>query len=158
MLKRRLIVAAALAAMLGFFNVPSAWAKPADLPSHNPLECLECGHEPMPGKLKIELSITPKGISLNFGLYAARPDATPALDAVLPAFVEHWLQHMGDVLARPDRSLGAILGRLPIVGRLTGSESRLRDAAEESGGEDPQTLFHDMRNRSIELGLIELAY
>jgi hypothetical protein len=44
------------------------------------------------------------------------PEATPNLDALLPAFVEQWLAHAADMLARPERYLNdAILARIPRV-------------------------------------------
>ncbi len=48
------------------------------------------------------------------------------------------------------------LGRQAIE-RLTEIEGRLREA-EESGAEDPEMVFRQMRERSMLLGLVELTY
>lgn len=163
MLKRCFFASACLAAVLSFTPSP-ALAKPSDLPSNNGIECDDCTDEPMPRKLQIELGITPKGITLKLGVSAARPEATPPLDAVLPAFVEQWLLHVGDLVTRPGRgmSIDSVLNHVPILGRLRHALSEngagRPDTAEESGADDPETQFHDMRNRSIPLGLVEIAY
>ena len=49
-----------------------------------------------------------------------------------------------------------LLGRLAIE-RLTEIEGRLREA-EESGAEDPETVYRRMREQTMPLGLVELTY
>jgi len=80
-----------------------AWAKPADLPSNHQHEC-ECGDDEKPRKFSIELGINSKGIIFNIDVGKVEPEPTPVIDAFLPAFVEHWLQHAGDALMRPERT------------------------------------------------------
>ncbi len=161
MLKRCFIASACLAAVLGFTS-STAFAKPADLPSGGGIECNDCTDEPMPRKLQIELGITSKGITLKVGVSAAKVDAIPSLDAMVPAFVDQGLQHIGDLVTRPGKmmTLDFLLSKVPVLGRLRNglTGSGMRDAAEESGAEDPQTLFQDMRSRSVPLGLVEVAY
>ena len=63
---------------LGLLSAATVWAKPADLPSHNPIECHDSQEK------------------------TVEPDTPPVVDAFLPAFVKAWLQHAADVLARPE--------------------------------------------------------
>ena len=49
------------------------------------------------------------------------------------------------------------LGRLAID-RLQEVEERMREPFEESGDDDPEALFRDMRENSVPLGLVELSY
>src|SRR5580765_986504 len=102
-------VALALAAIL--MGAPAAWAKPGDLPAE---QVIECDDDPPTGKLEIELNITPRGITLKFGVHPNQESA-PAIDAFTPVFVDQWLSHLGDMLARPDRFIGldAIMSKLP---------------------------------------------
>lgn len=73
-----------LGVMSGLVAAATAWAKPADLPSVNPIECHDSQEKSAP---------------------IAEPESAPALDGTLPAFLECWLQHAADVLRRPDRVL-----------------------------------------------------
>jgi hypothetical protein len=136
----------------------SAWAKPADLPSHNEIECSAFGDEPMPRKFELELEISPRGVTLKFGVSAAKPMATPSLDMVLPAYVEQWLQHMGDAVTRPGRAMNwsGFLG--PIAPLQRWWTDNLRDSSEESETEDAEAVFEEMRSRSVPLGLVEVSY
>lgn len=94
-----------------------AWGKPADLPANNQIECPDCSDDPVQRKFSLELEVTPKGITLKVEAGLAQPEQAPPIDAVLPAFVEQWLQHAGDALRRPDRSvsLDCLLGKLPYL-------------------------------------------
>jgi hypothetical protein len=223
MLKRWCVAGALLAAM--FLNWPGrANATPAGLPPDDPIAC--GGAAPAKGKFSIELGVSSKGITLKFGVESAQPEATPTLDTVMPAFVEHWLSHMGDVLTHPGRAadLQALAGNFPFVRTWTGAETtsstkpapkvaedkrarRLFDLAETQrrlgnhdaarvfyqrvhvtspttplgklaierlielenglpgGAEEqgvpptnPESLFRNMRNRTVPLGLVEVSY
>ncbi|MBI2807758.1 MAG: hypothetical protein HYX68_22485 [Planctomycetes bacterium] len=224
MLKHWLTASVLLAALvIGPLSV--AGAGPADLP---PPEQIGCGGptEPAKGKFSIELGFTSKGFTFKVGVAAAKPDTTPAIDTVTPAFLEQWLSHLSDVLAQPERaaSLPAIAGSLPFVrhwasapapgdgkpaaknaqdqkaqqlfnraederrqghyqaarvfyqrvhlltpttalgrlaiDRLTEIENGQQGGAEEQDAPtiDPETLFQDIRGRTVPLGLVELAY
>lgn len=100
----------------GASAVSSCEAKPADLPSQNGIECPDGSDGPGQSKFQFELDITSKGITLKWGV-EAMPATPPNLDALMPAFVEHWLAHLGDMIARPDRfiSLDAILAQMSRV-------------------------------------------
>jgi hypothetical protein len=89
---------------------------------------------------------------------AAKPMSTPSLDMVLPAFVEQWLQHMGDAVTRPGRALNwsGLLG--PIAPLQRWWTDRLGEASEESETDDPEAIFEEMHSRSILLGLVEVSY
>jgi hypothetical protein len=112
--------------------------------------------DPRPRRLEIELEFSSKGITLKFGMHAQKPEATPSLDAILPAFVEHWLQHTGDALMRPNRAMAQWLGPMaPLQRWWTGG---VRDFGEESDADDPESVFEDMRSRTVPLGLVEVSY
>jgi hypothetical protein len=120
MLKRGIALGFGLALFCGFAAGASAVGKPADLPANNQIECPDCGDDPLPGKFSLELDFTPKGITVKMGVADAQPELPPAIDALLPAFVEQWLQHAGDAFSYPDRS-GNIeywLGQLPYIRSL----------------------------------------
>ena len=112
--------------MSSFLASAQAFAKPADLPSHTQIECVD-GDEPMPRRFSIELDINARGITLKVGAGTEQPEPAPAIDALMPAFVEQWLQHMADALSRPDRSgnLDYLLSRMPFVTGTPASPAKL---------------------------------
>ena len=97
MFKRGIAASFWFAVLSGLLSGATAWAKPADLPSNEPIECENGGDPPMKTTPPIDV------------------EPAPALDPFLPAFVEQWLQHAADALMRPDRAgnLDFLLGQLP---------------------------------------------
>ena len=147
---KRLCVVSALAASLFFaVSIPRAGAKPADLPYQEQIECNENGDPPAQSTPQIELDIASKGIKLGAGL--APCEAAPAIDAVLPAYVEQWLQHMGDLFIQPKRGVSweAIGNMLPFTRGLVGMAPATAHPSDD---------HRDLRNRSVPLGLVELWY
>jgi len=118
MLKRGIAASFWLIALSGLTSGTAAWAKPADLPGNQQIECAEGDDPPAKRKFSIELDITSKGITLKVGAEPVQPAPAPQIDAVLPAFVDQWLQHAGDALMRPDRigSLDYLWSKVPYVG------------------------------------------
>jgi hypothetical protein len=101
-----------LGVLTGLLAGGTAWGKPADLPDNHQIECADGKDDPpMPRKFSLELDFTPNGITLKFGPGADQPAEEPQL----PAFIEQWLQHVGDLLARPERvfNLENLLSKLP---------------------------------------------
>jgi hypothetical protein len=105
MLQRGIALGFWLALIGGFATGARAWAKPGDLPAYNRVECPECGGEQAPRKFALELKITPKGVDIQVGFDNLQPETPPAIDPFFPAFIEYWLQHAGDAITHPDRSL-----------------------------------------------------
>lgn len=114
----------------------SSWAsaKPADLPSNNQYECDEAQDGDAPTRrFSFKVEITPKGVT--FGLEGSTlpgaPASAPTIDAVLPPFVEQWLEHASDAVMRPDRAqnLHYLVNRLPFVGAVNGFAVAASDPA-----------------------------
>jgi hypothetical protein len=111
-----------LGVLAGLAAGATAWGKPADLPTNNQIECSDGADDPpVQRKFALELEFTPQGITVKVGLADDDPAPAPAIDPVLPAFIEQWLQHLGDLLTQPERaiSLDALRNKLP---RLDASE------------------------------------
>jgi hypothetical protein len=156
-------------ALVAFSGGTTASAKPADLPSHQPIEC--AGDDPPMRQLSIDIDISPRGITFRLDTRAVEPEPIPAIDALLPAFVEQWLQHTADTLVRPERmSPERLLRHLPMVLTPMNSLSRaamellhgraedLGDASEEQTIPVPEAGNRDIRNGSILLGLVEIVH
>ncbi len=123
MLKKVATVGFWLGVLTGIAAGATAWGKPADLPGNNQIECADgVDDPPTQRKFSIELDFTPQGITFKVETSDPQPTEAPAIDPVMPAFVDQWLQHVGDLLARPDRviNLEAILSKLP---RLSANEN-----------------------------------
>jgi hypothetical protein len=105
-------VVLALAAVL--IGAPASWAKPGDLPSPNDIECQD--GDGAKKTLEIELGLGTNGFTFRWGTRPA-PEMTPNLDAFLPAFLDQFVVHLADLLARPDRIIGidALLGKMARV-------------------------------------------
>jgi hypothetical protein len=103
MLRRGIALGFWLAFFSGLAAGTRVYAKPADLPANNQIECPDCGDK-APRKFSLELEISPKGVNVQFGFGDTQPESPPILDPFLPAFFEHWLQHAADVFTQPQRS------------------------------------------------------
>jgi hypothetical protein len=119
MLRKVATVGVCISALTGVLAGNWLWAKPADLPSNPQIECSE------PDR-------------------TSEPSEPPVIDAVLPAFVEQWLQHAGDLLSRPERMINmeAVWKRLPSFSANANTETpRLVPANEKTAAERTEQLY-----------------
>jgi len=140
---------AVLAMMLGLANGPRIWAQQPPLPDENQTYRSEVGDELAPRRFSIELDINSKGVTLKLGAGLTAPEPTVVIDAVCPSIVPAYIQVLFERI-RMSR-----LARLAFE-RFSGFEDRFGES-EESSVMDPEVHFHEMRDRTIPLGLAQQA-
>ena len=100
-------LSAVLATTIGLVNGPFLWAKPADLPSNNQIECPDGSDDPMQKSFSIEvgLDLFSKRVHITVKAGADKADAPTNIDTVctslVPAYFEHLLKLVSDSLTAP---------------------------------------------------------
>jgi hypothetical protein len=94
MMKYAFATSTFLATVLGMSSGPSVWAKPADLPVDNQIQCPECGEEPPHGKLSaLSERSTDRAPSRVDDGKAEKPMAIDSITpSMLPTMVEQLFQ------------------------------------------------------------------
>jgi hypothetical protein len=110
-----------------------------------------------PRQLQIELGIGSKGIIFKVDVSPApapTPAPAPHLDATLPLFLDQFLSHLGDVLARPDR-LDAFTRFLPRVLGSSSSPADVNAKANEQNRRQREAVALQKARAPIELRMFE---